>query len=142
MAVGLTLQAGALAWMAAVITPTVDYGRIVVPFLISGAGMAMFFAPVQLVMLAAVRRVEEGRASGVQAAVRELGGVFGISVLASIFGRSGGYGSPDSFSDGTVVAIAVGALVVALGAIACPAVPTLGGREQRRTTGRTRSLRR
>ena len=134
MATGLSLQALGLVWMAAVITPTVDYVRLVVPFLVSGAGMAMFFAPVLLVTLASVRRVEEGQASGAQAAIRELGGVFGVVVLASIFASYGGYASPDSFSDGTVVAVAVGAVVVALGALACLLVPPLGERDRRRTT--------
>jgi MFS family permease len=59
VAVGLTLQAIGLAWIAAVITPTVSYIELVVLFTLSGAGMAMFFAPVLLVVLAAVRRAEE-----------------------------------------------------------------------------------
>jgi hypothetical protein len=96
--------------------------------------MAMFFSPVLLVTLAAVRRVEEGQASGGQAAVRELGGVFGIAVLASVFASYGGYESADAFSDGTVVAVALGAVVVALGALSCLAVPPLATKDRRRTT--------
>jgi EmrB/QacA subfamily drug resistance transporter len=134
MAVGLTLQAVGLAWIAAVLTPTVAYVELVVPFIISGAGMAMFFAPVLLVVLAAVRRAEEGQASGAQAAIRELGGVFGVAVLASVFASYGGYATPASFTDGTVAAVWVGAVVVALGAVACLAIPPLGERERRRTT--------
>jgi EmrB/QacA subfamily drug resistance transporter len=135
MALGLALQAIGLAWMAAVITPTVNYIQLVVPFIISGAGMAMFFAPVLLVVLASVRQVEEGKASGAQAAIRELGGVFGIVALAAVFASYGSYASANSFSDGTVVAVWVGAAVVAVGALACLAIPPLRQRDLRRTTG-------
>src|SRR5439155_7933626 len=93
MAVGLALQAGGLAWIAAVSTPTMAYGSIVVPFVLSGVGMAMYFAPVANVVLSAVRPEEEGQASGANNAIRELGGVFGVAVLASIFARYGGYGT-------------------------------------------------
>jgi EmrB/QacA subfamily drug resistance transporter len=134
MALGLALQAIGLAWLAAVISPTVDYIQLVGPFILSGAGMAMFFAPVLLIVLAAVRRVEEGQASGAQAAIRELGGVFGVAVLATVFASYGGYASAESFSDGTAVAVWVGAVVVAVGALACLAIPPLREREQRRTT--------
>ena len=36
-------------------------------------------------------RKEEGQASGANNAIRELGGVFGVAVLASVFARYGGY---------------------------------------------------
>jgi hypothetical protein len=134
VAVGLTFQAIGLAWIDAVITPTVSYIELVVPFILSGAGMAMFFAPVLLVVLAAVRRAEEGQASAAQAAIRELGGVYGVAVLASVFASFGGYATPASFTNGTVAAVWVGAAVVALGALACLAIPPLGERERRRTT--------
>ena len=46
MAGGLALQAGAIAWLAAISTPTVPYAELVVPFIMAGAGMALVFAPV------------------------------------------------------------------------------------------------
>ncbi len=60
-----------------------------------GSGMALFFAPVANVVLSSVRPEEEGQASGANNAIRELGGVFGVAVLASIFSHYGGYGSGD-----------------------------------------------
>ena len=100
MGVGLTLQAIGLAWIATVSTPTVPYSELVIPFFISGIGMALFFAPVANVVLSAVRRQEEGQASGAANAIRELGGVFGVAVLASIFAHYGGYLSGQDFVDG------------------------------------------
>jgi EmrB/QacA subfamily drug resistance transporter len=118
MAVGLALQATGLAWIAMVSTPTTPYGELVVPFILSGVGMAMYFAPVANVVLSSVRPDEEGQASGANNAIRELGGVFGVAVLASIFAHYGGYGSGQSYVDGLVPAIYVGAAFVAVGALA------------------------
>ena len=124
MGVGLTLQALGLAWIATVSTPTVPYSELVIPFFISGIGMALFFAPVANVVLSAVRRQEEGQASGAANAIRELGGVFGVAVLASIFAHYGGYLSGQDFVDGMRPAVWVGAAVVGVGAVAAFLVPS------------------
>ena len=100
MGVGLTLQAGGLASLAAISAPTTPYWQLVVPFMVSGIGMAMFWAPVANVVLAAVRPEEEGQASGAQNAIRELCGVFGVAVLASVWSHYGSYSSGASFVDG------------------------------------------
>jgi EmrB/QacA subfamily drug resistance transporter len=119
---GLALQAAGLAWIAAVSTPTTPYGELVLPFAISGIGMGMFFAPIANVVLSSVRGIEEGQASGANNAIRELGGVFGVAVLAAVFSHYGGYGSGDSFVDGMTPAVYAGAVVVALGAVAAFAI--------------------
>ena len=123
MAAGLALQAAGLAWIAAVSTPTIGYEALVGPFVLSGIGMGMFFAPVANVVLSAVSRAEEGKASGVNNTIREVGGVFGVAVLASIFTRYGGYGSPATFTNGLVVATWVGAAVVGVGALVALVIP-------------------
>jgi EmrB/QacA subfamily drug resistance transporter len=123
MALGLALQATGLGWMAAIGSPTTPYADFVAPFVISGIGMALFFAPVANVVLSSVRPEEEGQASGANNAIRELGGVFGVAVLASIFAHYGGYGSGQTFVDGLNPAIWVGAGVVALGALAAFMIP-------------------
>ena len=124
MGVGLSLQAIGLAWIAAVSSPTSPYSAVVIPFVLSGVGMALFFAPVANVVLSAVRPEEEGQASGANNAIRELGGVFGVAVLASVFARYGGYANGADFSHGMTVSVYVGAAVVALGALASFAIPT------------------
>ena len=123
LATGLALQAIGLAWIAAVSTATVGYASLVGPFILSGIGMGLFFAPMANVILSSVRPAEEGKASGANSAVREVGGVFGVAVLASVFSRYGGYASPETFNDGLVVATWVGAIVVAFGALAALAIP-------------------
>ncbi len=123
MALGLTLQAIGLGWIAAIGSATTPYGEFVLPFIVSGAGMALFFAPVANVVLSSVKPEEEGQASGANNAIRELGGVFGVAVLASIFARYGGYESGQAFVDGLQPALWVGAAVVGLGAVAALMIP-------------------
>jgi hypothetical protein len=85
--------------------------------------MAMFFAPTATLVLGSVRRDEEGIASGATNALRELGGVFGVAVLASVFAAHGGYGSGEQFVNGLRPAVAVGAAGVFVAALALLAVP-------------------
>jgi EmrB/QacA subfamily drug resistance transporter len=121
--IGLSLQAVSLAWMGFVSTPTVAYSALIAPFIIAGIGMSLFFAPMANIVLSAVRPQEEGQASGANNAVRELGGVFGVAVLASVFASFGGYESGQAFSDGMNPALIIGGIVVGLGALAAFAIP-------------------
>ena len=122
MGLGLLLQATGLAWIAAVSSPSAPYIDLVAPFTLSGIGMALFFAPVANVVLSSVRPEQEGQASGANNAIRELGGVFGVAVLASLFAHYGGYRTGETFVHGMSVAVYVGAAVVAVGAFAALAI--------------------
>jgi EmrB/QacA subfamily drug resistance transporter len=122
MGAGLALQAIGLAWIAFVATPTAPYVEFVGPFAVSGLGMALFFAPVANVVLSSVQPHEEGQASGANNAIRELGGVFGVAVLAAVFTANGGYNSGQQFVDGMNPAVLIGAALVAVGAIAAFAI--------------------
>ena len=121
--IGLTLQAGSLIWMGMISTPTVPYSQLIAPFVIAGIGMSLFFAPMAHIVLSSVRPVEEGQASGANNAIRELGGVFGVAVLAAVFASLGGYESAQAFSDGMNPALIIGGIVVGLGAVAAFAIP-------------------
>jgi EmrB/QacA subfamily drug resistance transporter len=123
MGIGLAMQAVGLAWLGLIVTPTVAYEQMVIPFIISGIGMGLFFAPVANVVLSAVRPKEEGQASGANNAIREVGGVFGVAVLAAVFTSYGGYATPQTFVDGLKPAMLIGAFFVALGAVAAFAIP-------------------
>ncbi|MCU1492266.1 MAG: major facilitator transporter, partial [Acidimicrobiaceae bacterium] len=92
-------------------------------FVLSGVGMALFFVPVASLVLTSVGTADEGIASGTNNAVRELGGVLGISVLGAVFSGLGGYASGASFVAGLVPAISVGAVVVGVGAVVALALP-------------------
>ena len=123
LVLGMTLQAAGLAWLSVLVTPTVEYLTLVPAFIMAGAGMGLFFAPIANVVLSAVRPEEEGKASGANNAIRELGGVFGVAVLAAVFTANGSYVSPVDFVEGLVPSMQLGAAVVGLGALAALALP-------------------
>jgi MFS family permease len=120
---GMALMAGGMAWIATIATPTVPYADLVPAFVMSGVGMSLYFAPLANLVLSAVRRSEEGKASGVNNTVREVGGVFGVAVLASVFAAAGSYVSPQAFVDGLVPAIWVAAGAVGAATVSAITIP-------------------
>jgi EmrB/QacA subfamily drug resistance transporter len=128
---GLALQAIGLAWTAALASTNVSYPTLVPGFIIAGAGMGLFFAPIANVVLSAVPREDEGKASGANNTIRELGGVFGVAVLGAIFSANGSYASPQTYVDGAVPGVFAGAAVVALGAALALALPGTAAKIQR-----------
>jgi EmrB/QacA subfamily drug resistance transporter len=123
MAAGLALQALALAWVAGIASRSTAFAELVIPFAMAGAGMALVFAPSASALLSVVRPEQAGQASGTNNAIREVGGVFGVAVLSTIFTGAGGLTSAQAFVDGFVPALWVGAAVVAAGAVLALALP-------------------
>jgi EmrB/QacA subfamily drug resistance transporter len=123
MAAGLFLQAAAVMWIATVTEPDVAYGLLVPAFVMGGSGMALVFAPAAYAVLGAVRPEEAGQASGANNAIRELGGVLGVAVLAAVFTGAGGFETPQAFVDGVVPALWVGAAVLIAGGLVALLVP-------------------
>jgi EmrB/QacA subfamily drug resistance transporter len=123
MATGLAMQALALAWFAATTTTTVTFGEQAIAFVLAGAGMGLVFAPSAGALLKVVTPAQAGQASGTNNAIREVGGVFGVAVLSTIFSQSGSLGSTQGFVDGAVPALWVGAAVVAVGALVALMLP-------------------
>lgn len=124
VAAGLALQALGLAWFALVVTPDVSYAAQLPALIVSGVGMALYFAPAANLVMSSVRPSEQGIASGANNALREVGGALGVAVMASIFAAQGGYESAQRFVDGLEPALWVGAGMVALGAVAALFVPS------------------
>jgi EmrB/QacA subfamily drug resistance transporter len=116
MAAGLGLQAVALGWLASIASVDTSYASMLGPFVLAGAGMALVFAPSANAVLSAVRTDQAGQASGATNTIRELGGVLGVAVLATVFTSHGGYGSPHAFVSGLVPAmwVVVSGLVPAM----------------------------
>jgi MFS family permease len=117
MAAGLALQATALAWIALVSEVGMAWTELIGPFVLAGAGMALVFAPSASAVLASVRPERAGQASGVNNAIREVGAVFGVAVLATVFAHNGSFDSPQALLDGTLPAVLAGAAVTGLGAL-------------------------
>jgi hypothetical protein len=55
--------------------------------------------------------------------VREIGGVLGVAVLATVFTSAGDFGTPQAYVDGLIPAVWVGAAVLAVGAAIALLVP-------------------
>jgi EmrB/QacA subfamily drug resistance transporter len=123
MAGGLGLQALALGWLATLAGIHQSYASMIAPFVLAGAGMALVFAPAANAVLASVRTDQAGQASGAATAIRELGGVLGIAVLATVFTSHGSYASPQAYVDGLIPAMWVGVAVLAAGALIAVALP-------------------
>jgi MFS family permease len=120
---GMALMAGALGWLAAISSPTVPYANLIPAFVMAGVGMSLYFAPVANLVLSSVSRSDEGKASGVNNTMREVGGVFGVAVLASVFAAAGSYLTPISFVNGLTAALWVGAAAVGVATFAAIAIP-------------------
>ncbi|MFG2482002.1 MULTISPECIES: MFS transporter [Streptomyces] len=116
VAAGLAFQALGLGWFAAILSADVSYAAQLPPLILSGIGMALYFAPAANVLMSTVAPADQGKASGTNNALREVGGALGVAVLASVFSAQGGYESPQAFTDGTIPALWIGAGAVALAA--------------------------
>ncbi|MFJ3665649.1 DHA2 family efflux MFS transporter permease subunit [Streptomyces sp. NPDC090106] len=124
VAAGLFLQAVGLGWMAAVVAPGVSYATQLPGLIVSGVGMALFFAPAANLVMSSVLPKEQGIASGANNALREVGGALGIAVMSSIFAAQGGYESAQTFVDGLRPALVTGAAVVALAGVSALLIPS------------------
>ncbi|MEU2422806.1 DHA2 family efflux MFS transporter permease subunit [Streptomyces sp. NPDC007851] len=123
VAAGLFLQAAGLGYLASVVTAHASYGAQLPGLVISGVGMALYFAPAANLVMSAVRPQEQGIASGANNALREVGGALGVAVMSSIFSAQGGYASAQNFVDGLRPALVTGSAAVAVAGVAALLIP-------------------
>jgi EmrB/QacA subfamily drug resistance transporter len=121
--VGLFLQASGIAWIGLVAAPGLPYVEIIVPLLIAGCGASFSIPAMQNVVINAVKEGEIGKASGAYSMFRQLGGAFGVAILAAVFAATGSLGSPQAFSSGFASALSVAAALSLLGALAGLVLP-------------------
>jgi EmrB/QacA subfamily drug resistance transporter len=117
LAAGLTMQAIGMGWLTLIIEPTTRFAELIAPFAITGIGMAFVFSMAPEAVLASVRPRDAGKASGATNAIREVGAVMGVAVLASVFAANGGYETPRAFTDGLVAALPFAVVILAVGAV-------------------------
>jgi MFS family permease len=125
MVTGLAVQAAGLAWLASVVGPATRYLVLVGPMTLAGIGFATAIPAITKSVVSSVPLADVGKASGTYAMMRQLGGAFGVAILAAVFARTGGYDSANAFSDGFAAAMAVAAGLAVAGAATCVAVPRL-----------------
>jgi predicted MFS family arabinose efflux permease len=117
MVAGLILQTAGLACLALIAHRHTGYLQIAPLLALAGIGGPMVFTTVAGTAMSSVAPEQIGIASGTNNTLRELGGVFGIAVLAAVFNRPGIYHSPDIFVSGFRAALWV---AVAFSAAAIP----------------------
>ena len=118
MALGLALQALGLAWVALIASPHVGYAQVGIALTIAGVGTSFCFPTVANAVMGSVPLQEAGVAAGTNSTIRELGGVFGVAVLATVFARHGVYTSHSTFVHGFKDALWVAVGCSALGVVA------------------------
>lgn len=121
--IGLTLQALGLGWIAAIAKPGMSYPELAVALGVAGVGISLCFPTVANAVIGSAPPTDMGIASGTNSAIREIGGVFGIAILATVFAHPGVYTSVQTFTDHFKDAVWFGAAFSAIGIIAAAALP-------------------
>lgn len=115
---GLLMQAAGFGWIALITRPGLAYPAMVPGLIVAGCGVSMAMPAVQNAVIGSVPRDAIGKASGAFNTLRQLGGTFGIAILAAVFASTGGYADAGVFSDGVASATAVAAGLSLLAALA------------------------
>ncbi|MDP8909725.1 MAG: hypothetical protein M3N47_11575, partial [Chloroflexota bacterium] len=96
----------------------VAFGVMLFVVIPTSVGTSFCFPSVANAVMSSVPPAEAGVASGTNSALRELGGVLGVAVLASAFAAHGAYGTPEAFVAGFTPAIWIAAALSGLGIVA------------------------
>ncbi|HEY3478603.1 MAG TPA: MFS transporter, partial [Streptomyces sp.] len=98
--------------------PGMGYGTMGIALLVSGFGISLVFPTVANSVIGSVQPPDIGVASGMSTMMQQVGGVFGVSIVASVFARGNEYSSPQHFAHSFSNAILVPAALSAAGVIA------------------------
>ncbi|MFG2632237.1 MFS transporter [Streptomyces sp. NPDC048473] len=120
---GLVLMATGLAWFASTLGVHTAYTTVIAPMALCGIGMSLYFAPLAHLVMSSVPHTDQGMASGVSNAVRELGGVLGIAILTAVFTAHGNLDTASHFMHGLTPALWTGAAAVTTAAFLILLVP-------------------
>lgn len=137
---GLLLLAAGFGWIAVIAAPGLAYPAMLAPMVISSAGLGLAMPAVTRAVVGSVPRADIGKASGSFSMMRQLGGAFGIAILAAVFAAAGGYTSAAAFSDGFAAAIAAAAGLALAGALTGLALPDRPGQAPDAPAGRVATV--
>ncbi|WP_225847981.1 DHA2 family efflux MFS transporter permease subunit [Streptomyces sp. HPF1205] len=120
---GMLFAALGPAWIALAATTHASYLAFVVPLTVSGVGPALCIPAVTKAVVSTSAPADIGKASGAYSTMRQLGGAFGVAVLAAVFSACGTYASASAFASGFRPAMGVAAGLALAGAAAGLLVP-------------------
>ncbi|HWD81815.1 MAG TPA: DHA2 family efflux MFS transporter permease subunit [Kribbella sp.] len=112
--IGMALQGAGMLWVSRGAT---HYWELILPLVVTGAGVSLAMPAAQTAAMAALPREAVGIASGIYSMNRQLGGAAGVAVLGSVFTAAGGY-----TGDGFTRALAGGGVLSLLGALSGVAI--------------------
>ncbi|GAB2993429.1 MFS transporter [Saccharothrix stipae] len=125
MVVGLLLSGIGMLWIGLIAEPGMGYPMIGLALLVSGIGISLVFPTVAGSVLSAVPPPQMGIASGMSTMMQQVGGVFGVGLIATVFAQGNEYASSEVFVDNFSDAIMVPAVLSGLGVIAALVSPGL-----------------
>lgn len=114
---GFTLQALALGYFAVILSAgglETPFTRLIPAMIGAGIGMGLSITPLSDGILAVAKRDNTGQASGMNNALRELGGVFGIAIAGAVFQNAGQVHSATEFVHHVVPALWVCTVMMGL----------------------------
>jgi EmrB/QacA subfamily drug resistance transporter len=141
MFAGLLLQTAAFAALALVARPDTSYLEVAPLLALAGIGGPMVFTTAAAEVMGAAAPEQIGIASGTNNALRELGGVFGVAALSTVFNRPGVYSSSAAFATGFRSALWVAVAFSALGGLLTRFVSSRRGGAEQATELEPRPLR-
>lgn len=120
---GSFAMAVGLVWQAAATTPDVAYWWLLGPLTLVGLGIALGVPAMTRAVVSHMPMADLAKASGTFSTLRQLGGAFGVAALGAVFAATGGYGTPTTFTDGAVPALATAAALACAATVAGLALP-------------------
>ncbi|MCW2759668.1 MAG: drug resistance transporter, EmrB/QacA subfamily [Nocardioidaceae bacterium] len=121
--VGLSLQAGALVWLAALTEATSSYSSFVPALLMAGVGMGITFPTTSTGTLMNLPDSDFAIASSSNSTIREFGVALGVALLTAVFTSNGGQLIPTGYTGAIGPALLTGAAAVGVAIIAALFAP-------------------
>ncbi|WP_220446567.1 MFS transporter [Paenibacillus piri] len=119
---GLLLQSLGMMWIGIIADPGTAYNEFIAPLIIAGFGVSMVQPTSMSAVVGSVAPSEIGKASGAFNML-QLGGVFGIAIIATVFTANGNYSSAQSFNTGFAPAISISSVLSLAGALVAIGLP-------------------
>jgi EmrB/QacA subfamily drug resistance transporter len=123
---GLLLATGGMAWLSRLDAEAGYWGDLMVPLLLSSAGLGLAFVPMTLTVVHGVDEREVGVASAVMNTAQQLGAALGLAVLTTVATSAATDRTPEALANGyssaylaaaglSLVAAAIAAITVTAG---------------------------
>jgi EmrB/QacA subfamily drug resistance transporter len=121
--IGTACQTLGAAWLALVSTSDASYLTLALPLALSGIGVSLAIPAATKAVVSTSAPTDIGKASGAFSTMRQLGGAFGVAIMAAAFSASGTYASAAEFTAGFRPALGVATGLALLGVLAGALLP-------------------